>query len=348
MSAILVTGGAGYIGSHTTWQLLERGYQPIVLDNLYSGHRWAIPEGVPFYQGDIADKNLVTKILKEHQVQSVIHFAAHLAVEESVLDPLKYYRNNFQGSLALFSVCLEHGIREVIFSSTAATYGNQMQGPVFEETPQSPINPYGRTKLMTEAMLFDLATGPYKDLKYIILRYFNVAGARLDGKLGLATPGATHLIKIACEVATGARSQMKVFGTDYPTEDGTCVRDYIHVEDLANAHIQALEYQRSKSYTESGVTPIFNLGYGQGLSVLQVIESMSKVNGKKIAFELAGRRLGDPAYVVANSDKAQKYLKWIPKYNNLEVICRSALDWEKKIAANADQFKTRGPGTNNG
>jgi UDP-glucose 4-epimerase len=328
MSKILITGGAGYIGSHTVWQLLEKGYEPIVLDNLSSGHRWAIPKDVPFYQCDIADAEAVTKIFKVHNVSSLIHFAAFLQVEESVYNPIKYYNNNFFGSMSLFKSCLDSGVKEIIFSSTAATYGPQSSGPVSEEAHLNPMNPYGRSKLMTETLLNDL-TVMFPDLKYTILRYFNVAGARLDTQLGQATKQSTNLIKVAAEVAVGKRNEMSVFGTDYPTVDGTCVRDYIHVEDLAAAHIKALEHQRTQR--QKGGGEIYNLGYGHGLSVLQVLSAMRKVSGNEVSAKMAGRRAGDPAAVVANSDKAKKILGWTPQYMNIETICETAYLWEKKL-----------------
>ena len=331
LSKILVTGGAGYIGSHTVWQLLEQGFQPIVLDNLYSGHRWAVPKETPFYEGDIADASLVSRIVREHGVQALMHFAAHVEVEESVQNPVKYYRNNFYGSLNLFEVCLKEGVRKVIFSSTAAIYGNATQQPVTENSPLAPMSPYGRSKMMSETALAELVF-PYNDLEYVILRYFNVAGARADGRLGQATPRATHLIKVACEVATDQRQEMKIFGNDYPTKDGTCVRDYIHVEDLAAAHIRALEKLGEKSTDHHRA--IYNLGYGHGHSVSEVVQTMRQVSGHAIPAHFAPRRAGDPIAVIANSEKAQRELAWKPRFDDLRLICKSAYEFEKSRVVN--------------
>ena len=242
MTNVLVTGGAGYIGSHTVLQLIESGHRVTVLDNLYSGHKWAIPEAAHFYLGSISDQELLNQIFSQHNISAVIHFAGHIVVPESVSNPIKYYENNVVGSLRLIESCITHGIKHVIFSSSAAVYGNCDQNPILETASLDPISPYGHTKLITEWTLSDVANANQDTFSFVALRYFNVAGAHLENQLGQATPEATHLIKIACEAATGKRSSMSIFGDDYDTPDGTCIRDYIHVEDLARAHLDALDY----------------------------------------------------------------------------------------------------------
>lgn len=323
MTTILVTGGAGYIGSHTSKLLIEAGYKLVVLDNLYSGHRWAIPNEATFIEGNAGDITLVSELLHQHRVQAVIHFAGHIVVPESVSNPLKYYNNNTCVSRNLTEACVDCGVENFIFSSTAAVYGTPEKLPASESTPTLPINPYGRSKLMTEEVLKDVAaTGK---LRFMALRYFNVAGADPAGKIGQATPEATHLIKVACEVATGQRSHISVFGTDYPTPDGTCVRDYIHVMDLGQAHVLALKY-----LLEGGKSEILNCGYGHGFSVREVLDSVTRVSGKKLDVRMAERRAGDPAALVADASKLRKLLKWTPQLDNLDTICKTAYDWEVK------------------
>ena len=321
---ILITDAAGYIGSHTTAQLVEAGRKVVCLDNFYSGHRWAIPKEAVLVEGDIRDSALVRKTIQEHGITSVIHFAAHIEVEESVSQPLKYYSNNTAGSLSLVLACHEQGVRRLIFSSTAAVYGNPREIPITEDSPLDPVNPYGRSKLMTEYMLKDLSqSSPFR---YVALRYFNVAGARADSRLGEAPHVATHLINVACQVVCGKRPHLKVYGTDYPTPDGTCVRDYIHVEDIAWAHLLALKYLE-----EGGPSCSLNCGYGHGYSVQEVIEAFRKASGAEFKVEKAGRRPGDPATLVANNEKIRKVLGWNPKHDDIGFICKTAYDWEKKL-----------------
>ncbi|GIL18220.1 MAG: UDP-glucose 4-epimerase GalE [Oligoflexia bacterium] len=330
--SILITGGAGYIGSHAARQLIDRSYSVVVLDNLSTGHRWAIPSSVPFYQGNISDSSLVAKIIREHQVDSVMHFAALTDVGQSVLDPELYEENNYIGSQKLIDTAASMGVRNFIFSSTAAVYGDPSELPVSEKTKPAPINPYGMTKLKTE----DYLKKNHYNMRYLILRYFNVAGARLDGTLGQSTPRATHLIKVAAEAACGKRSLIKIFGTDYSTRDGTCIRDYIHVEDLCDAHILALE--KLSGGLES---QIFNLGYGQGYSVKEVISMMKKVSDVDFKVETAPRRIGDSVEIIANSTRAHQVLGWSPKYNSLEVICRTSYLWEKNLETFLQKMKTK-------
>jgi UDP-glucose 4-epimerase len=324
---ILVTGGAGYIGSHVVKQLGEEtDHQITVLDNLVSGFREAILYG-DFIEADLSDFALVEKIIKEGNYDAVIHFAASLVVPESVEKPLKYYLNNTANTANLIKQCVDHGVNKFIFSSTAAVYGEPSpdQVPVTEETRTAPINPYGSSKLMSETVLKDTAFA-YDDFNYIALRYFNVAGASVDGKIGQSTKDATLLIKVAAETALGKRDKMYIFGDDYPTEDGTCIRDYIHVEDLASAHIKALEYLDKKQ--KSGV---FNCGYGHGFSVKEVIETMKKVSGVDFPVEIKARRAGDPAILISDNSKIRNEMGWEPKYDDLELICKTGLEWEKKI-----------------
>lgn len=322
--AILATGGAGYIGSHVSHQLMEQGHQLIVLDNLYSGHGWAVPQGAKFIKGDVGDTELVTNLIREYNIDSVVHFAAHIEVEESVRLPAKYYENNSFKALRLFETCARWGVKNIIFSSTAAVYAESNQ-PLTETSPLAPSSPYGFSKLMAERMLQDLAK-VHPELKFVILRYFNVAGASRTGRIGQATRNATHLIKVACEAAIGLRSGLKVFGTDYPTHDGTCVRDYIHVEDLSRAHWLALSYLR-----EGGSSEIFNCGYGHGYSVKDVIAAVKRVSEVDFPVDEAGRRPGDASETVASSQKIQSVLGWRPEFDDLEFICKTALVWEKRL-----------------
>ncbi|MEJ2452271.1 MAG: UDP-glucose 4-epimerase GalE [Gammaproteobacteria bacterium] len=321
---ILVTGGAGYIGSHTVRQLGEAGEQIVTLDNLSKGNKNAVLHG-DFVQGDTGDRDLVNKLLTDYDVDTVIHFAAHTVVPESVSDPLKYYWNNTCSTRNLLEECQEHGVRNFIFSSTAAVYGIPESGYASEDTPTAPINPYGTSKLMTEWMLRDLSLA--SDLNYVALRYFNVAGCDPQGRIGQSTPNATLLIKVAAEVAVGKRDQLYVFGTDYDTDDGTGVRDYIHVEDLADAHLKALDYLR-----DGGKSTILNVGYGHGYSVREVIDAVNRVNGKPISVEEQPRRAGDPPVLISIADAIRQKLDWTPRYDDLDVIVKTALDWEHKLA----------------
>jgi UDP-glucose 4-epimerase len=321
---ILVTGGAGYIGSHTLHRLKDLGQAAVALDNLSSGHRWAVPKGTDLVEGDIADRALVEKLVRDRRVTAVIHFAAHLAVEESVRDPFKYYRNNVVGSLNLVETCARNGVESFIFSSTCALYGNSATNPIREDLPTGPVSPYASTKLMTETILRDAeASGQYK-MRNVALRYFNVAGAHVGGGLGQATPNATQLVKVAAEAACGKRPKMYLFGTDYPTRDGTCVRDYIHVDDLVEAHVLALAYLRG-----GGKSDIFNCGYGRGYSVREVIDSMKRVSGVDFSVELKPRRPGDAVEVWADTTKVTNVLGWKPRYADLDLICKTAYEWER-------------------
>ncbi|MHB1514797.1 MAG: UDP-glucose 4-epimerase GalE [Acidiferrobacteraceae bacterium] len=327
---VLVTGGAGYIGSHTVWQLVDAGYEVTVLDNLYSGHRWAVHPQAEFIVGDAGDTDKVRALLRERGIISVVHFAGHIVVPESVRDPLKYYHNNTAVSRNLMEASVAEGVTEFVFSSSAAVYGIPAKVPADEETPTAPISPYGASKLMTEWMLRDLAVatvGSQRPFRYIALRYFNVAGARLDGRLGQATPDATHLIKTACLVACGLRSHIDIFGTDYDTPDGTCIRDYIHVEDLAAAHLLALRYLGDGKSAQ-----ILNCGYGRGSSVREVIEMVRRVSGQAVPVQEAGRRAGDPPLLTAAAERVRKVLGWVPQHQSLEVICRSAYEWERSFS----------------
>lgn len=322
---ILVTGGAGYIGSHVVRQLGEAGHRIVVLDNLSTGFKEAVLHG-ELIIGNTGDQPLVSQILKDHDIGAVLHFAANIVVPESVSDPMKYYGNNTCNTRNLLDCCQKAGIAHFIFSSTAAVYGIPDELPASEETPLVPINPYGTSKLMSEWMLRDLAAAC--NLNYVVLRYFNVAGANIEGRIGQSTPEATHLIKVACEVATGARKQVAIFGTDYPTEDGTGVRDYIHVDDLASAHLKALEYLRN-----GGESTTLNCGYGSGFSVRQVLNAVEKCHGSPLKIVEEPRRAGDPPALIAAASKIRETLGWQPKHNDLELITQTALDWEKKVQA---------------
>ena len=320
MKNILVIGGAGYIGSHVVKMLTQKGYTPVVLDNLSKGHRQAVAQ-YPFVQGDLGDKNLLARVFNEYHIKAVMHFAAFIEVGESVKEPSKYYHNNVCGVLNLLDAMVEHHIRYFIFSSTAATFGEPVSKRIDETHPQNPINPYGNTKLMVEKMLadFDTAYG----LKATALRYFNASGADDSGEIGESHTPETHLIPLVLQAASGKRESIKVFGTDYPTPDGTCVRDYVHVNDLANAHILALEKMFKDNLSER-----FNLGSGSGFSVAQLIKEAKAVTGIDFKVETAPRRAGDPAVLVADSAKAQKVLGWAPKYD-LRQIIETAWNWEQ-------------------
>ena len=326
---ILVTGGAGYIGSHTGNQLIENGHSVVVLDNLITGFEQALPEQATFVKGDVGDSKLVSQVIKDYQIEDIIHFAAHLLVPESVEQPMKYYRNNIVASQSLINTALETNIRNFIFSSTCAIYGMVTTYPVDELTPLQPISPYGRTKCVTEWTLSDIKTAIKSgylnsDFNFVALRYFNVAGARPDGKLGQMTENAIHLIKVCCETALGIRDQVTVFGTDYDTPDGSCIRDYIHVDDLAMAHLDALNYLRN-----GGESDAFNCGYGHGYSVKEIIDVMKKVSGVDFKVVEGPRRDGDTVAIAADNRKIKAALNWNPIHDDIELICRTALDWEK-------------------
>lgn len=322
---ILVTGGAGYIGSHVVRQLGDAGESVVTLDNLSTGFEAAVTAG-DLIIGDTGDEQLLDRIFAEHEFDTVMHFAAHTIVPESVADPLKYYRNNTANSRTLLEACQKYGVRNVVFSSTAAVYGLPPGGKASETTPTDPINPYGTSKLMTEWMLRDLAFagGP----SYVALRYFNVAGCEPTGTIGQSTPNATLLVKVACEAATGQRDKVSVFGTDYPTPDGTGLRDYIHVSDLATAHLDALAYLRA-----DGEPVTLNCGYGHGYSVREVLSAVEKANGAPLTIVEEPRRAGDPPELVAVADKIHSVLGWEPKFDDLDTIVRTSLEWERKIAA---------------
>src|SRR5580704_5399845 len=321
---ILVTGGAGYIGSHMVHELADAGESVVALDNLATGFDWAVAEGVPLIVGDTGDQPLVASIIAKHKVEAVIHFAASTVVPESVAEPLAYYRNNTVNSRALIETAIKGGVRHFIFSSTAAVYGNPDRMPVAEDAPTMPMSPYGASKLMTETMLRD--AGRAHGLGYVILRYFNVAGADPKLRTGQSTRNATHLIKVATEAALGLRPKVDVFGTDYPTPDGTGVRDYIHVSDLARAHSDALRHLRA-----GGASLTLNCGYGHGFSVLEVIDAVKRVSGVDFKVEVAARRPGDPAQVVAAADRARTLLGWRPRLDDLSTIVSHALAWQKKL-----------------
>jgi UDP-glucose 4-epimerase len=328
---VLVTGGAGYIGSHMVHELLDAGEQVVVIDNLVTGFRWAVPTQVTLVVGDIGDQDLVRTVIRKYAITSIIHFAGSVVVPDSVSDPLGYYHNNTVKSRALMEVAVAMKVRHFIFSSTAAVYGNPVTTPVAEDATPAPMSPYGSSKLMTEIMLADTARA--HDFRFVALRYFNVAGADPAGRTGQSTRGATHLIKVACETALGKRPHMDVFGTDYPTADGTCVRDYIHVTDLARAHTCALNYLRN-----DGASDIFNVGYSKGYSVHEVIAAVKRVSGVDFTARLSPRRPGDPAGIVAASGKIRNTLGWVPAHDDLDAIVRQALAWEDHLV----RFKLAG------
>ncbi|MCG8669781.1 MAG: UDP-glucose 4-epimerase GalE [Pseudomonadales bacterium] len=321
--SILVTGGAGYIGSHVIRQLTEQGEKVVVLDNLSTGFENAVL-GAEFVKGNMGDMELVSEVLKAHDVDTVMHFAAHTVVPESVENPLKYYSNNTANTRNLLECCQNHGIKHFVFSSTAAVYGMPEDHNVTEATPTSPINPYGMSKLMSEHMLRDL--GQACDMRHVILRYFNVAGSDPEGRIGQRTPKATLLTKVAVEAATGQRPHVYIFGTDYDTPDGTGVRDYIHVEDLASAHIKALEYLR-----KGGESTTLNAGYGHGYSVREVLDMVGEVNGEPLKIIEEDRRAGDPPSLIAKASKIKEVLGWEPQFDDLKTIVSSALNWERKL-----------------
>jgi UDP-glucose 4-epimerase len=321
---VLVTGGAGYIGSHMVRALADAAESVVVIDNLSTGFSAFLPEGVPLFIGDAGDENLVEGVIAQHQIDSIIHFAGSVVVPDSMRDPLGYYRNNTMTTRSLLNVAVRTGISRFIFSSTAAVYGNPEQVPVAEHAPTRPLSPYGSSKLMTEIMLHDVASA--HGMQYVVLRYFNVAGADPFARIGLATVGATHLLKIAMEAATGQRAKIDVFGTDYPTPDGSCVRDFIHVSDLAGVHRAALSYLRG-----GGSSVTLNCGYGRGYSVLETIEAVRRVSGRNFAVQYAPRRPGDIMTMVADTSLMRATLDWTPQYDDLETIARHALAWEEKL-----------------
>jgi UDP-glucose 4-epimerase len=322
--SVLVTGGAGYIGSHMVLELLDAGEDVVVIDNLSTGFRWAVDQRASLVVGDVANNELVKETIRSHGVNAIIHFAGSVVVPDSVSDPLGYYLNNTVKSRALIATSIETGVKHFIFSSTAAIYGNPDENPVTESAPPAPMSPYGSSKLMTEIMLSDASRA--HDFRFVALRYFNVAGADPKGRSGQSTPRATHLIKVACETALGKRPHMEIFGLDYPTPDGTCVRDYIHVTDLATAHSAALNYLR-----RGGASDIFNCGYSKGYSVLEVIAAVKRVSGVDFKALLSPRRAGDPAAIVAASAKIRDKLGWHPQHDNLEQIVAQALNWERRV-----------------
>ncbi len=323
--SILVTGGAGYIGSHVVRQLREAAEKVIVLDNLGRGFRQAVRQS-ELIVGDVGDRTLVSRLLKEHGVDTVMHFAAHTIVPESVAQPLKYYGNNTCNTRSLIEACVEHGVKHFVFSSTAAVYGMPDQGYADEDSPTRPINAYGTSKLMSEWMLRDVAA--VTSMRYVALRYFNVAGAHPGGEIGQATQGATLLTKVACEAMVGKRPHVSVFGSDYPTPDGTGMRDYLHVEDLAAAHLNALDYLRNE-----GRSVTLNVGYGHGYSVREVLRMVETVGGRPLVIREEARRAGDPAYLVARADRIRQELGWRPRYDDLEAIVTHSLAFERKLLA---------------
>ncbi|GAA0546039.1 UDP-glucose 4-epimerase [Rhizomicrobium palustre] len=322
--ATLVTGGCGYIGCHMVLALRDRGLPTVVIDNLATGFAWAIPAEVPFIQGDVGDGALLDQIIREHQIEAIIHFAASSVVPDSVADPLGYYLNNTVKSQALIAAAVRGGVKTFVFSSTAAVYGNPEIVPIPEDAPLKPLSPYGASKAMTEQMLAD--TAKVHDFHYAALRYFNVAGADPQGRVGQSTLKASHLIKAACETALGQREEMKVFGTDFDTPDGTGVRDYIHVSDLVEAHLDVLEYLRANK-----TNLIANCGYGRGFSVLEVLAAVERATGNKFPVRYAPRRAGDPAMAVAASDHLRATTGWTPRWNDIDAIVAHALAWERKL-----------------
>jgi UDP-glucose 4-epimerase len=323
--AVLVTGGAGYIGSHAVLALKDTGWRVAVIDDLSNGSREVVPNDVPFYQGSIAERVLVDSIIDERGIGAIMHFAGSIVVPESVEHPLNYYSNNTLASHSLISAAVEAGVKHILFSSTAAVYGAPSQVPIVEDDPKLPINPYGASKLMTERMLSDAsAAHPFN---YGALRYFNVAGADPQGRTGQIGKGSTHLIKIAAEAAVGRRDRVSVYGTDYPTPDGTCIRDYIHVSDLAAAHVAALEWLTQ----HPGENLVMNCGYGKGLSVLEVLDAVDRHANKPVERVMEGRRVGDPPELVADNGRLLQTLEWRPAYADIDRIVADALAWERKL-----------------
>ena len=321
---VLVTGGAGYIGSHMVQALKEAGESVVVIDNLSTGFADVLPDGVPLLVGDAGDETVVGNAIARHGVESIIHFAGSIVVPDSMRDPLGYYRNNTMTTRSLLNAAVKAGVSRFIFSSTAAVYGDPDQVPVPENAPTRPLSPYGSSKLMTEIMLHDVASA--HGMNYVVLRYYNVTGADPLARMGLATVGATHLLKIAVEAATGQRAKIDVYGTDYPTPDGSCIRDFIHVSDLAQAHRAALSYLR-----DSGASMTLNCGYGRGYSVLETIEAVRRVSGRNLAVRYAPRRPGDIMTMIADVSRIRATLDWAPRFDDLETIAHHALAWEEKL-----------------
>ncbi len=326
--AVVVTGGAGYIGSHAVLAFREAAYPVVVVDDLSTGRRDSLPEDVLFIEGNAGDVELVGRVIREHGVGAVVHFAGSIVIPESVADPLKYYRNNTAASRYLIEACVANHVKYFIFSSTAAVYGHPETVPVSEDAPTTPINPYGTSKLMTEWMLRDTARA--HDFTYVSLRYFNVAGADPGGRTGQSTPNATHLIKIASQAAVGLRQGIELFGEDYDTPDGTCIRDYIHVSDLAAAHVDALVH-----LTQAHENLVLNCGYGHGYSVREVLAAVEREAGLRLDIQSAPRRPGDGVTLVADASRMRNYFAWQPRYDDLGVIVRTAIDWERKLAGEA-------------
>ncbi|NQV83355.1 MAG: UDP-glucose 4-epimerase GalE [Rhodospirillales bacterium] len=322
--SVLVTGGAGYIGSHAAWALIDAGINVVVLDNLSTGFEWLVPAAATFIKGDVGDREFVRSQLRNHEIAAVMHFAGSIIVAESIIDPLKYYRNNTSASRNLIEACIDEGVDKFIFSSTAAVYGNSDRVFVDEETPTLPLSPYGNSKLATEWMLRDISAAT--PLRHVTLRYFNVAGADPEGRSGQATPKAMSLFKAACEAATGRRQGIEIFGDNYATPDGTCVRDFIHVSDLAQAHLAALAYLEGN---EESTT--LNCGYGQGYSVREVLDVFANVSGQPLDISVGGRRTGDIEQIVADNAKILKTLDWTPRHEDIEAMVRTALGWEKDL-----------------
>ena len=322
--SVLVTGGAGYIGSHMVLELLDAGEKPIVLDDLSTGFRWAVPDGVPFIEGQCGNQDLVSRVIRQHGVTEIIHFAGKIIVAESTSQPLDYYDHNTSQSRNLIDCAVKGGVKHFIFSSTAAVYGEPKANPVTEDEPLMPVSPYGRSKLMTEWMLEDASRA--HGLRHIVLRYFNVAGADPKGRAGESCTIATHLVKLAAQAALGIRPALEIFGTDYPTPDGTCLRDYIQVTDLARAHLAALIHLR-----EGGSNLVCNCGYERAFSVRDVIETMKKVSGINFEVKTSARRPGDPAAIVASNTRVREKLCWTPLFDDLPTIAKQALDWERRL-----------------
>lgn len=321
---ILVTGGAGYIGSHIVKTLGEKGYDIVVFDNLSYGHEWALLSG-KLIKGDLADKELLDKVFRDKKFDAVVHMAAFVVVDESIREPLIYYRNNFVNALNLIEMCLKHEVNKFIFSSTAAVYGVPDKVPVTEDMPLLPINPYGASKVMVEQVIHDVSE--VNDFRYVALRYFNVAGADPLSRIGQARGDATHLITVALRTALGKKECLNIYGTDYNTDDGTCIRDYIHVDDLADAHVLSLEY-----LAEGGSSKVYNCGYGHGYSVKEVVDRVKRVTGVNLPVQSVDRRPGDPPVLVADTSKIKRELCWTPRYDDLDYIIKTAWEWEKKFS----------------
>jgi UDP-glucose 4-epimerase len=322
--SVLVTGGAGYIGGHMALGLTDAGEKIVIVDNLSTGFAWAVPAAATLVVGDFGDSELVGRLIDEHEVDSIAHFAAKIVVPDSVSDPLGYYLNNTSKARNLIECAVKKGVRNFIFSSTAAVYGETTSEPIAESAALNPMSPYGRSKLMVEWMLAD--AGRAHDLRHVVLRYFNVAGADPQGRLGQSTPNATHLIKRAVQTALGRHASLDVFGEDYPTRDGTCIRDYIQVTDLIDAHLAALAYLRA-----GGASLICNCGYGRGYSVKEVVDVVKRVSGVDFKVNVAGRRAGDPAAIIAQADLIRRELGWRPRRDDLDAIVKQALDWERRL-----------------